>query len=108
MLRSKEEKSSTTDKAKESVGQEKTQENQGTKPGEIAKEESQNKKLDAEKLKTLVASNDLDGVYDQLKNVKAESVSSEDTQLYNKAIKLMKSEGVSKFYDYGLWYFNQG
>lgn len=84
------------------------QENQVDKPGDTAKEEPQNKKLDAEKLKTLMASNDLDGVYDQLKNVKAESVSSEDSKVYNKAIKLMKNEGTSKFYDYGLWYFNQG
>ena len=55
-----------------------------------------------------MASNDLDGVYEQLKNVKAESISSEDTEVYNQAIKLMKNEGVSKFYEYGLWYFNQG
>jgi tetratricopeptide (TPR) repeat protein len=86
----------------------KSQENQETKPEEIVKEETQNKKIDAEKLKTLMASNDLDGVYEQLKNVKAESVSREDSEVYNKAIKLMKSEGTSKFYDYGLWYFNQG
>ena len=101
-------KSIENKKEKESVEQEKTQENQVTKLGDTAKEELQNKKLDAEKLKTVVASNDLDGVYEQLKNVKSESVSSEDSQLYNKAIKLMKSEGASKFYDYGLWYFNQG
>ncbi len=90
--------------AKESI----EQENQGIKPEETVKEEAQSKKLDTEKLKTLVASNDLDGVYEQLKNVKAESVRGEDSELYNKAVKLMKNEGVSKFYDYGLWYFNKG
>ena len=43
-----------------------------------------------------MASNDLDGVYEQLKNVKAESISSEDTEVYNQAVRLMKNEGVSK------------
>ena len=84
------------------------QEDQVDKPVDTAKEEPQNKKLDVEKLKTLMVSSDLDGVYEQLKNVKAESVSNEDSELYNKAIKLMKNEGTSKFYDYALWYFNQG
>ena len=93
---------------KESTEQVKSQENQGTKLEEIVKEETQSKGIDGEKLKTLISSNDLDGVYEQLKNVKAESVSGEDLEVYNKAIKLMKSEGVLKFYDYGLWYFNQG
>lgn len=96
------------EEVKESLEQEKTKENQVAKSGDTTKEEPQNKKLDVEKLKTVVASNDLDGVYEQLKNVKDESVSSEDSQLYNKAIKLMQNEGASKFYDYGLWYFNQG
>ncbi|WP_160683284.1 hypothetical protein [Clostridium sp. C2-6-12] len=72
------------------------------------KEESQNKSLNAEKLKSLVSANDLDGIYEELKNVKAESVTIQDSEIYNKAIKLMKNEGASKFYDYGLWYFNQG
>lgn len=73
-----------------------------------AKEELQNKKLDAEKLKSLISANDLDGVYNELKNFNAEAVSSQDSEIYNKAINLMKNEGASKFYDYGLWYFNQG
>lgn len=106
-----EEKDNTTDQNKESKGsteQEKTQENQGTKLEEIVKEGPQSTKLDTEKLKTLMESNDLDGVYEQLKNVKAEAVINEDSEIYNKAINLMKNEGVAKFYDYGLWYFNQG
>lgn len=98
-----EEKENTTAESKESVAEEKEQENQGNK-----QEEPQSKKIDPEKLKILISNNDLDGVYDQLKNVKAESVSSEDSEIYNRAIKLMKSDGVLKFYDYGLWYFNKG
>lgn len=78
------------------------------KTEKTVKEEVQNKKLDAEKLKTLMAGNDLDGVYEELRNVKTESLNSADFEIYNKAIKLMSNEGASKFYDYGLWYFNQG
>ena len=91
-----------------STVEEKEQENQEIKPEEVVNQEPESKKIDTEKLKTLIANNDLDGVYDQLKNVKPESVSSEDSEIYNKAIKLMKSDGVLKFYDYGLWYFNKG
>jgi len=91
-----------------SAVEEKEQENQEIKPEEVVNQEPESKKIDTEKLKTLIANNDLDGVYDQLKNVKPESVSSEDSEIYNKAIKLMKSDGVLKFYDYGLWYFNKG
>lgn len=87
---------------KDTVG--KTQEVQG----DNSEEKVQNKKLDAEKLKSLVASNDFDGIYEEIKNVKTESVSSQDSEIYNKAVKLMKNEGAAKFYDYGLWYFNQG
>lgn len=94
--------------AKESEEQGKTEEDKSDKSEEASREESQNKKLDVENLKTLVASNDFDGIYEELKNVKAEAVSSQDSEIYNKAVKLMKNEGASKFYDYGLWYFNQG
>lgn len=103
-----EKKDNITAESKESIAEEKEQENQDAKQEETVKEESQSKKIDTEKLKILIANNDLDGVYDQLKSVKAESVSSEDSEIYNKAIKLMKSDGVLKFYDYGLWYFNKG
>jgi Tfp pilus assembly protein PilF len=94
--------------AKESEEQGKTEEGKSDKSEEASREEFQNKNLDAEKLKSLVASNDFDGIYEELKNIKAEAVSSQDSEIYNKAVKLMKNEGASKFYDYGLWYFNQG
>lgn len=88
--------------------QEKIQEVQSDNGEETVKEEIQNKNLDSEKLKSLVASNDFDGIYEELKNVKTESVGSQDSEIYNKAVKLMNNEGAAKFYDYGLWYFNQG
>ena len=102
-----EEKSSTTDDSKETEDQEKAEVNAETTSQEIAKEDPKITNFDKEKLKTLIASNDLDGVYEQLKNVKEESISSEDTEIYKQAVNLMKSQGVSKFYEYGLWYFNQ-
>lgn len=93
---------------KDTEEQGKAQQIQDNNTEEIAKAEAQNKDLDVGKLKELVAANDLDGIYEELKNVKAEVVNSQDSEIYNKAVKLMKNEGASKFYDYGLWYFNQG
>ena len=97
-----------TDKSKESEVQEEAQVNLEATPKEVAKEDSQNTIFNKQKLTVLIESNDLDGVYEQLKDFKAEAVSSEDIEIYNKAIKLMKNDGVSKFYNYGLWNFNQG
>jgi len=103
-----EEKSSIADDIKVAEVQETSEVKPETTLEEIVKEAPKNTSFDKEKLKILMASNDLDGVYEQLKNVKAESIRSEDTEVYNQAIRLMKNEGLSKFYDYGLWYFNQG
>jgi len=102
-----EENSIITDESKELEIQETVEVNSEITPQEIVKEESKSINIDKGKLKTLMASNDLDGVYEQLKNVKAESINSEEIEVYNQATKLMKNEGVSKFYEYGLWYFNQ-
>jgi tetratricopeptide (TPR) repeat protein len=79
-----------------------------TTSGEVIRESPKSTSFDKEKLEILMESNDLDGVYEQLKNVKAELISSEDTEVYNHAIRLMENEGVSKFYEYGLWYLNKG
>ena len=97
------EKSSTADKSKEADVQEDAQVNTETTSKEISKEEP----FDKEKLKTLMESNDLDGVYEQIKNVKEESLSSEDDKVYKLAVNLMKNEGISKFYEDGLRYFSQ-
>ena len=102
-----EEKSNTKDDSKEIEEQEKAEKNHETISEEIAKEEPGIINLDKEKLKTLIASNDLDGVYEQLKNVKEKSISSEDDEVYKQAVDLIKNQGVSKFYEYGLWYFNK-
>lgn len=103
-----EEKSSILDNIKDPEVQEKPEVKIEPTSEEIVKETSKNTSFDIEKLKALMANNDFDGIYEQLKNVKAESIISGDAEIYNQAVKLMKNEGVSKFYDYGLWYFNQG
>lgn len=103
-----EEKSNIEDDSKELKVQETSELKPETTSEEIVKEVPRNTSFDKEKLKSLMASNDLDGVYEQLKNVKAESISNENTEVYNQAVKLMEKDGVYKFYDHGLWYFNQG
>ncbi|AWK50498.1 hypothetical protein DIC82_05380 [Clostridium beijerinckii] len=102
-----EKESSTVDDSKEIEVQETSKVNSETTSEEIVEKYPKSTNFDKDKLKTLMKSNDLAGVYEQLKNVKAESINSEDNELYNEAVDLMKSEGVSKFYEYGLWYFNQ-
>lgn len=101
------EKSSKADDSKENGEQKKPEVNSETTYQGTDKEEPRNTYFDKEKLKILIDSNDLDGVYEQLKNVKEELISSEDDQIYKQAVNLMKSQGISKFYEYGLWYFNQ-
>lgn len=88
--------------------QEKTSEGSNEQSNEKIYEESQKSELDKDKLTTLINNNDLDGIYEQVRNVKEDSMRAEDTELYKNAISLMKNQGVAKFYEYGLWYFNQG
>lgn len=88
-------------------GRQNSEEKSDTASEETIKE-STVQNFDKEKLKTLMDNNDLDGVYEQLKNVKKESISSDDIDVYNKAVNLMKDKGISKFYQYGLGCFNQG
>lgn len=60
-----------------------------------------------DKVKLLIDNNDLDGLYEQLKDVKQETISNEDLEVYKKAIDLMKNQGVSQFYENGLKSFNE-
>jgi len=103
-----EEKDNITDENKEPKMQETSEVEAESTSEKIVKEAPKSTSFDKEKLKALMASNDFDGIYEQLKNVKAESISNGDTEVYNQAVKLMENEGASKFYDYGLGYFNQG
>lgn len=73
---------------------------------EKTKEESKNPNMDREKLKALISSNDLYGVYEQLTSVKEESLSGEEAEVYKQGVDLMKNQGVARFYEDGLSYFN--
>lgn len=75
---------------------------------ETTKEEPKNPSMDREKLKALINSNDSYGVYEQLTSIKEEALSGEDAEVYKQAVDLMKNQGVAKFYEDGLGYFNQG
>ncbi|OOM76404.1 tetratricopeptide repeat protein [Clostridium sp. BL-8] len=64
--------------------------------------------FDREKLNILIAGNDFDGLYEQLRNVEKESLSTDDMDVYNKAVHLIRDKGIGKFYEDGLSSFNQG
>lgn len=102
------EKNNVTTENKESEIQERTGENLDAYSNDINKEEPKYLALDKEKLKVLIANGDLDSIYEQIRNVKEELADGEDAELYKQAIELIKTQGVSKFYEYGLWYFNEG
>lgn len=97
----------TSNENKELDVQEKTSSNSNNKSDEKTIEQVQNTGFDKEKFKTLINNNDLNEIYEQLKNVKENSLSAEDNELYKKAVTIMENEGVPKFYEYGLGYFNQ-
>jgi len=102
-----EENKGITDDTKDPEVRETSKVNPENPSNEIAKEEFKSISFDKEKLITLIANKDLDGVYEQLKNVKKEAISSEDLTVYKQASKLMKDQGISKFYEDGLRYFNK-
>lgn len=51
---------------------------------------------------------DVDKLYDEIEGVDKNSLSEEDLEVYNKASELLKTDGAAKFYEYGVWYFNNG
>ena len=67
---------------------------------------NENRIFNSEDVLLSIKDGDLDKLYEQLYDVSKESILEEDLELYNKAIDLLKTEGVSKFYEYGVWYFN--
>lgn len=56
----------------------------------------------------LLKNKDVDKLYDEINMVNKETLSGQDLELYNNAIELLRTNGVSKFYEYGVWYFNNG
>lgn len=61
-----------------------------------------------ENVALLLKNKDVDKLYDEINMVNKEALSGQDLELYNNAIELLRTNGVSKFYEYGVWYFNNG
>lgn len=61
-----------------------------------------------ENVALLLKNKDVDKLYDEINMVNKETLSGQDLELYNNAIELLTTNGVSKFYEYGVWYFNNG
>lgn len=61
-----------------------------------------------ENVELLLKNKDVDKLYDEINMVNKETLSGQDLELYNNAIELLTTNGVSKFYEYGVWYFNNG
>ena len=72
-----------------------------------AKNNTQKNGFNKDKAKLLIDNNDFVGLFEQLKDVKQESISNEDFEVYEKSIDLMKNQGVSQFYENGLRSFNE-
>lgn len=69
---------------------------------EILKEEvkdehnNNNINFNKDKMIALINTNDLDGIYEQIKDIKQESITSDDQEVYKQAVDLIKNQGVSK------------
>jgi len=74
---------------------------------EEVKDEHGSINFNKDKIIELINNNDLDGIYEQLKDIKQESISSDDQEVCKQAVALMKDQGVSIFYENGLKSFNQ-
>lgn len=61
-----------------------------------------------ENVALLLKNKDVDKLYDEINMVNKETLSGQDLELYNNTIELLRTNGVSKFYEYGVWYFNNG
>ncbi|WP_283625258.1 tetratricopeptide repeat protein [Clostridium butyricum] len=61
-----------------------------------------------ENVALLLKNKDVDKLYDEINMVNKETLSGQDLELYNNAIEFLRTNGVSKFYEYGVWYFNNG
>lgn len=68
--------------------------------------ESDDKDFDSINVLKSIEDKDLDNLYNELDHINKNNVLDQDLELYNEAVGLLKAEGVSKFYEYGVWYFN--
>ena len=64
------------------------------------------KQFNKDNVSATLSSKDLDELFNQIDGVDKENLSVEELELYNDAVSLLKTDGVAKFYEYGVWYFN--
>lgn len=65
-----------------------------------------NTHFNKEEISLLLQNKDVDKLYEEIDGISKDSISEENLDLYNKAIDLLKTDGISKFYEHGVWYFN--
>ncbi|MDO5516305.1 MAG: hypothetical protein Q4F66_02050 [Clostridium sp.] len=60
-----------------------------------------------ESLASAIDNRDYNSIYDNIHNIKTDRLITEEKKLYDKAVSILKREGASSFYEYGLGYFNE-
>lgn len=65
------------------------------------------KYLNKDKLTILLQDKDLDGIYEEIKDFKLDSLNIEDKGMYRQAVDILKNEGVQSFYNKGITFFNE-
>ena len=96
----------------------KSEKNDDIEDKESLKEETENisendlekenisKEFNKDNILEFLNNKDLDKLYDEIDGVDKENLSAENLELYNNAVSVLKTDGVSKFYEYGVWHFN--
>lgn len=99
-------------KKDESLGSDSNKDtNDSDQEGQNLENEQADKKeaiFNNENVALLLKNKDVDKLYDEINMVNKQTLSGQDLELYNNAIELLRTNGVSKFYEYGVWYFNNG
>lgn len=69
--------------------------------------ENNTNKLEYESLNTAINDSDYNLIYEKINGIQANQLNDDEKKIYDKAVSILKEAGVSSFYEYGLWYFNQ-
>lgn len=72
-----------------------------------AAEEDSISEFDSESLSAAINDSNYNLIYKEIHHINADELNTDEKNLYDKAVSILKSDGASSFYEYGLWYFNQ-
>lgn len=64
-------------------------------------------KFDVESLEQDIKNSDYNSIYEKVHNTQVDKLNSDEKKLYDKAVSILKKDGVANFYEQGLLYFNQ-